>query len=112
MRAWDSITGLEHNSMQAKALEVYLKRFYDLLTKCELSPSFNIVQATREITQIFHHLYAPLVSSRENAWIANKLDEVRIHPPPSPKFFLLHSDNVISGHGCLVAHCCQSIVSS
>ena len=94
LRAWDSIVGQgskdvlavpEHSFMQAKALEVYLNRFYDILTKGELSPSFNIVQATREITQIFRHLYTPLVSSRENAWVANKLDEVCI--PPSPLFF-------------------------
>jgi hypothetical protein len=93
LRAWDSIVGQgskdvlavpEHSSMQAKALEVYLDKFYDMLTKCELSPSFNVIQATREITQIFRHLYTPLVSTRENAWIANKLDEVCIshHPPP------------------------------
>ena len=85
LRAWDSIVGQsskdvlavpEHSSMQAKALEVYLEKYYDKLTKCELSPSFNIIQATREITQIFLHLYTQLVSSRDNAWIANKLDEV------------------------------------
>lgn len=84
-RAWDTLAGHgskdvpavpEHTSMQAKALEVYLKKYHSILSKCELSPSFNIVQATSEITHIFGNLYAPLISSRDNPWLAYKLDEV------------------------------------
>ena len=119
MRAWDSIVGQgskdvlavpEHSSMQAKALEVYLDKFYDVLTKCELSPSFNIIQATREITKIFIHLYTPLISSRENAWIPNKLEEVCISP--LPPLFLTIIMFLKLGPGHLVAHGYRSPASS
>lgn len=88
LKAWDAIVRHsskdelvvpEHSSMQAKALEVYLnKRYLNLLTGCDLSSSCNIVQTSREITRIFLNLYTPLVSSRENAWVASKLDEVKL----------------------------------
>ena len=93
MRAWNSIAGRgskdelavpEHSLMQAKALEVYLEKHCSILSKCELSPSFNIVQATSEITNIFRNLYAPQISSREHPWLAHKLDEVGITTPCRP----------------------------
>ena len=85
LRAWDSIVGHSskdelvvpnHSSMQAKALEVYLDKYSTILTRCELSSTCNIVQASRDITDIFSQLHYPLISSRDNAWIPYRLDEV------------------------------------
>lgn len=113
MRAWDSIVGQgskdvlavpDHGSMQAKALEVYLEKYHSILSKCELSPLFNIVQATSEITHIFRNLYAPLISSRENPWLAQKLDEVRMTTLFTTK--LITHNLYISGNRFLVTlHC-------
>ena len=88
MRTWDSavrhfgqdskneLAIPNHSSMQATALHMYLKKHYDILTNCDLSSSFNILQASLEIKNIFLDLYNPLISSRDNPWTATKLDEV------------------------------------
>lgn len=73
----DTLVVPDHDSMQEKAIYVYLDTYRTNLVECELSPYMNIVQIAERITFIFKQLYEQKISeSREDVWRANKLPQV------------------------------------
>jgi hypothetical protein len=86
-KAWNLIVGQsskeealyvpDHDTMQEKALEVFLENYRSVLVECELSHHRDIVQIAKQIALIFRQLYLQRIShSRDNAWIADKLPAV------------------------------------
>ena len=70
----------DHDTMQEKALEVFLGRYRSVLVECELSHHLDIVQIAKQIAHIFRQLYLQRIShSRNNAWIADKLPAVSFY---------------------------------
>ena len=69
----------DHNTMQEKALEVFLGGYRNILVDCELSHHLDIVQIAKKIAHIFRQLYRQRIShSRDNTWIADKLPAVSL----------------------------------
>ena len=69
----------DHDSMQEKAMEVYLDTYRKKIVGLELSSHLNIVQIAKEITYIFKQLYEQKISeSREDVWRAGKLPQVKM----------------------------------
>ena len=67
----------DHDTMQEKALEVFLGGYRNVLVDCELSNHLDIVQIARKIAHIFRQLYLQRIShSRDNIWVADKLPAV------------------------------------
>lgn len=83
-RAWNFVVGQsskgdslfipDHDSMQEKALEVYLDTYRKNLIECELSHHLDIVQIAEHVYHIFKQLHKQKISeSRESEWKAEKL---------------------------------------
>jgi hypothetical protein len=69
----------DHDTMQEKALEIFLKKYRSNLVGLELSHHLDIVQTARRIAHIFRLLYIQRISqSREQTWIAGKLPAVSV----------------------------------
>ena len=88
VKAWDVLKDMvgrgstdeliipDHTAMQAMALNVYLEKYQKVLVDCQLSPQFNIIHLSEKVEYIFRQLYAQLLSTRDNPWIATGLTEV------------------------------------
>lgn len=86
VRGWKFITGQsskddlyipDHDSMQEKAMEVYLDCYKKSLTECDLSHHLDVVQIAEKIAYIFQHLFTmKIADSRDRFWIADKLPQV------------------------------------
>lgn len=69
----------DHDTMQEKALEIFLENYRSNLVDLELSHHLGIVQISRQIAHIFRQLYIQKIShSREQTWIAGKLPAVSV----------------------------------
>ena len=70
----------DHDTMQEKALEVFLENYRSILVDCELSHHLDIVQIAERITHIFRQLYLQRISEKRDTrnWIADKLPSVSI----------------------------------
>ena len=90
VKAWDALKDMvgkgspdeliipDHTAMQTMALNVYLEKYEKVLVDCQLSPQFNIIRLSEKVEYIFRQLYAQLMSTRDNPWIATGLPEVCI----------------------------------
>ena len=89
IRAWNYLVGQsskddslyipDHDSMQEKAMEVYLDTYRSSLVGCELSHHLNVVQIAREVTHIVGQLYIQRISGgKDDKWIASKLPLVSV----------------------------------
>jgi hypothetical protein len=69
----------DHDTMQEKALEVFLENYRSNLVGLELSHHLDIVQTAKRIAHIFRQLYIQKISqSREQTWVAGKLPAVSV----------------------------------
>lgn len=69
----------DHDSMQEKALEVYLDTCRAILVDLRLSYHLNVVQIAKEIIFIFKQLYSQnIAEKKEIRWIATKLPVVSL----------------------------------
>ena len=67
----------DHDTMQEKALEIFLENYRSNLVNLELSHHLDIVQIAKRITHIFRQLYIQRISqSRDQIWVAGKLPAV------------------------------------
>lgn len=65
----------DHDTMQEKALEVFLENYRSILVNCELSHHLDIVQIAEKIAHICRQLYLQRIS-HNTTWIADKLPAV------------------------------------
>ena len=71
---------LDHDTMQEKALEVFLENYRSILVNCELSHHLDVVLIAEKITHICRQLYIQRISEKRDnrIWIAEKLPSVSI----------------------------------
>ena len=70
----------DHDTMQGKALEVFLDNYRIKLVGLELSHHLDVVQISKKIVNIFRQLYIQRIAHnlRERLWVARKLPAVSV----------------------------------
>ena len=70
----------DHETMQGKALEIFLDNYRIKLVGLELSLHLDVIQISKEIVSIFRQLYNQRIAHnlKERPWVARKLPAVSV----------------------------------
>ena len=93
----------DHDTMQEKALEIFLENYRSNLVNLELSHHLDIIQITKRIAHIFRQLYIQRISqSRDKIWAAGKLPAVSMSYTYSVQLYCVCVLSLLSSTLCVL----------